>query len=80
MWYAKRYTSINTIMTMENSIRILMDSLSVPKMMGKGPMRTAPPPLILPRTLRDESMRRIAAMNVITNPVKTSKSPTLDNN
>ena len=65
--------------TIDNTRMILTDSLSVPKIMGIGPMMTAPPPLtlLLPPFAPDRTIR-IIAMNATAKPMRISTMPMLD--
>ena len=68
------------IKAIDNRRSILTDSLSVPKTIGKGPMITAPPPLIFSFPLVAVKNRRMTATKAIINPAKTKITPILNNN
>lgn len=57
---------------MDSKRSVLTDSLSVPKIIGKGPIITAPPPLIFPLLRIFVKNRRTTAGKVIRNPAKIS--------
>lgn len=65
------------INTIPSNIRILVDSLSVPKTNGTGPIMTRPPPLALPVPLADLSIAIRRASIPTVNPTKTSSNPML---
>ena len=58
----------------ESNTTVLSDFLSVPKIIGIGPIKMAPPPLILP-FLDPETETRITAMMIISIPMKISVMP-----
>ena len=66
-------------MAMESRRNILRDSLSVPKIIGKRPIITAPPPLTLPFPLALVKNMRIKAAKAIRNPAKIKITPKLNN-
>ena len=68
------------IKAIDNRRSILTDSLSVPKTIGKGPMITAPPPLIFPFPLVVVKKRSMTAKKAMINPAKTKITPKLNNN
>ena len=72
--------NVSMIKIVDNKRSILIDSLSAPKTIGKGPMITAPPPLTFPFPLVVVKNRRITAMKAIMNPAKTKMVPRLNNN
>jgi len=59
---------------MESKRRIFTDSLSVPKIIGNGPIIMAPPPLTLP-SLKAVKNNRMAAINVTKKPVRIRMTP-----
>ena len=59
---------------------ILVDSLSVPKTMGKGPIITAPPPLAFPFPLVVVKNMRMTAIKAMRNPAKNKMTPKLNKN
>jgi hypothetical protein len=60
---------------------IFTDSLSVPKIIGMGPMMMAPPPLTFPPLLLKPLRKsRAKAINAIAKPTKTRVKPTLHSN
>jgi len=65
--------------TIDNTRMILTDSLSVPKIIGTGPIITAPPPLtlLLPPFAPDKTIK-IIAMNATAKPKRISTMPMLD--
>ena len=71
---------MSTIKAMESRRSILRDSLSVPKIIGKGPIITAPPPLTFPFSLVVVKNMRITATKAMRNPAKTKMTPKLNNN
>jgi len=72
--------NISMIKAVDNMRSILIDFLSVPKTMGKGPMITAPPPLTFPSPLMIPKNRRRTATKAVINPAKTKMTPTSNNN
>jgi len=71
-------TSMSVIRAMDNRRRTLTNSLSVPKIMGKGPMITAPPPLNFPFMAVMAS--RITATKAMAKPAKSRITPMLNSN
>jgi hypothetical protein len=58
---------------------ILTDSLSVPTIMGIGPMMTTPPPLTLPLPpFAPDKTSKIIAMKDTREPMRNSAMPMLD--
>ena len=55
--------------------RIFTDFLSVPKIIGIGPMKTIPPPFAFPFALVGENARRKVARKTIINPIMTNAKP-----
>ena len=70
---------MSTIKAIDSRRTILMDSLSVPKTMGKGPMIIAPPPLTFPSLRMVVKNRRMIATKAMINPAKTKMAPKLNN-
>jgi len=66
---------------MDKTRIIFTDSLSVPKIIGMGPMMTAPPPRTFPPLLfKPLRKRRTTAIKAIAKPTKTRVKPTLHSN
>lgn len=72
--------SVSAIRAMDNRRRTLTDSLSVLKIIGKGPMITAPPPLTFPFPLVAVMTSRITATKAMTKPAKSKMTPILNSN
>jgi len=78
----------STVKTKSKAIRMIdktrivfMDSLSVPKIMGTGPIMMAPPPLTLPFPLfTPEKTSKSIAMKEMTKPKKIRVTPTFPRN
>jgi len=70
----------STIKVTDNRRSILIDSLSVPKTIGKGPIIKAPPPLNFRFPLIVVKTNRTIARKAMINPVKTKMTPMLNNN
>ena len=71
---------MSTIKAIDNRRSILIDSLSVPKTIGKGPMMTAPPPLTFPFPFVVVKNMRMTATKAMRNPAKIKMTPKLNNN
>ena len=71
---------MSTIKAIDSRRSILIDSLSVPKTMGKGPMITAPPPLTFSFPLVVVKNMRMTATKAMRKPAKTKMTPKLNNN
>ncbi len=69
-------TSRNKIRIIESKRRIFTDSLSVPKIIGNGPIIRAPPPLTLLSFLKDFKNSMRVAMNVRKKPIRINVTPT----
>jgi hypothetical protein len=66
---------------MDKTKIIFTDSLSVPKIIGIGPIMTTPPPLTLPFSLLAFFKKsRIIAIITIAKPTKTKVEPMLHSN
>lgn len=65
-----------TVSVIESHKRVLTDSLSVPKIMGKGPIITAPPPLTV-FSLKPAMKSRRKATKTINTPMKMRAIPRL---
>ena len=57
--------------------RIFIDSLSVPTVIGIGPIKTTPPPFAFPFVLVEENAGRKVARRTIMNPMMTNVKPTM---
>jgi len=71
---------MSIIKAIDSRRSILIDSLSVPKTIGKGPTITAPPPLTFPFPLAVVKNMRMTATKAIMNPAKIKMVPMLNNN
>lgn len=60
---------------MANMRRIFTDSLSVPKIIGIGPMKTIPPPFAFPFVLVEEKARRKIIKKTIIKPIMINVKP-----
>ena len=67
------------IKVIESRRSILIDSLSVPKTIGKGPMITAPPPSNFPFPLAAVKNMSMTATKAMRNPAKTKIVPKSNN-
>lgn len=73
-------TSMRMIKAMDSKRSVFTVSLSVPKIIGKGPIITAPPPLTFLSLFMAVKMKRMAAIKVMMKPAKTKIVPILNNN
>lgn len=72
-------TSRNAIKIKESKRIIFTDSLSVPKIIGNGPIIMAPPPLTLPLPLKAIKSNRMVAINVTKKPTRIRMMPMFHN-
>jgi len=74
-------TKSKTTRTIDRINMILTDSLSVPKIIGIGPIMTAPPPLtfVFP-PLAPDNTSQIIAMNATAKPKRIKPTPMLHKN
>ena len=66
---------MSAIMTMASISMIFTDCLSVPKIIGNGPMRITPPPFIFPLFLLAERASRKVVTMMIMSPMTINKKP-----
>jgi hypothetical protein len=64
-----------TMSIIESSISVLTELLSVPNIIGNGPIMTIPPPFVLEFDLLPRRTGMSADMNASANPARTRTNP-----